>query len=233
MSERRFDPLEIEGDRPLRDIVFEVLREATLDNVLKPGERLMEVQLAEELGVSRTPIREAIRKLELEGFATIIPRKGAYVTEVSYRDVHEVFEIRATLESLACGLAAERANPKEIEEMGKYLLEENECLENDDIIFTVRTDVGLHELIYKATRNKRLITLTGNLKEQLFRLRSTSMTLPGRKKKSLEEHKGIVEAIVQHDVELAQKLGQEHIEFAEQAMVELFNANGSGEYCNK
>jgi DNA-binding GntR family transcriptional regulator len=222
MSERRLNLVKLDNFKPLRDVVFETIREAIIKGVLKSGERLMENQLAEEMGVSRTPVREAIRKLELEGFVVVIPRKGAYVSEMSYKDVHEIYEIRAALESLACGLAAERATADEIEEMERYLVEENDYLYNEDILLTVKTDVGLHELIYKATRNEKIMGIMSNLKEHLYRLRSTSITLPGRKKRSLLEHQGIVEAISEREVELAQRLGQEHIEHAEQAMLELF-----------
>lgn len=221
MDERRLNMVKLDNFKPLRDVVFETLREAIIKGILKSGERLMESQLAEEMGVSRTPVREAIRKLELEGFVVVIPRKGAYVSEMSYKDVHEVYEIRAALESLACGLAAERATADEIEEMERYLVEERDYLYNEDLLLTVKTDIGLHELIYKATRNEKIMGLTSNLKEQVYRLRSTSITLPGRKKQSLLEHQGIVEAISQREVELAQRLGQEHIEHAEQAMLEL------------
>jgi DNA-binding FadR family transcriptional regulator len=109
-------------------------------------------------------------------------------------------------------------------------LEENKYLTHNDISLTVGTDVGLHELIYKAARNEKLITITGNLKEQMLRLRSTSMSMPGRKKKSLEEHKEIVEAIGARNIELAQRLGQEHIERAEQVMIEFLGNKDNKEY---
>ena len=225
MSERSLNTIKLDNFKPLRDVVFETLREAILKGILKPGERLMENQLAEEMGVSRTPVREAIRKLELEGFVVAIPRKGAYVSEISYKDVHEVFEIRAALESLACGLAAERVTPEEIEEMEGYLVEESAYLHNDNLLLTVNTDVDLHALIYKAARNKKISSLISKLKDQVFRLRSTSIMLPGRKKESLLEHQEIIEAISQRNVELAQKLGREHIEHAEQAMLEFLGKN--------
>lgn len=224
MSERGFNLLKLDNFKPLRDVVFETLREAIIKGVLKPGERLMENQLAENMGVSRTPVREALRKLELEGFVKVIPRKGTYVSELSYKDVHEIYEIRATLESLACGLAAERATISEIEEMERYLVEEKDYLYYEDILLTVKTDIGLHELIYKATRNEKIMGIMSNLKEHLYRLRCTSITLPGRKKRSLLEHQGIVNAIAAREVELAQKLGQEHIAHAEQAMLELLRS---------
>jgi len=223
MSERTLNTIKLDNFKPLRDVVFETLREAILKGVIKSGERLMENQLAEEMGVSRTPVREAIRKLEQEGFVVVMPRKGAYVSEMSYRDVHEVYEIRASLESLACGLAAERVTPSEIEEMERYLVEEREYLDNNELVLTVNTDIGLHSAIYQAARNEKITHLISKLKDQVYRLRSTSIMLPGRKKASLLEHQEIVEAISERDVELAQRLGQEHVEHAEQAMLELLS----------
>lgn len=221
MSERRLNPVTLDNYKPLREIVFEVLREAILKQVLKPGERLMEIQLAEEMGVSRTPVREAIRKLELEGFVIMIPRKGAYVADISLKDISDVYEIRGALEALACGLAAERASLAEIEEMEKHLIKETEYFETTDIPATVEIDTGFHDLIYKAARNERLVVMLNNLREQIHRLRVTSIRFPGRLKKTLEEHRAIVEAISSRNVELAQKLGEEHIEHAQQALLEL------------
>ena len=106
--------INLDNYKPLRDVVFENLRAAILDGNLKAGQRLMEVQLAEQLGVSRTPIREAIRKLELEGLVVMLPRKGAYVANMSFKDLIDVLEIRASLEGLAAYLAAERRSEKSL-----------------------------------------------------------------------------------------------------------------------
>ena len=95
------EPIKLDAYKPLREVVSETLRQAIKDGVLKPGERLMEIQLADELGVSRTPIREAIRKLELEGFVVMVPRRGTYVADISLKDIAQVFEIRSALEELA------------------------------------------------------------------------------------------------------------------------------------
>ena len=102
---------------PLRDVVFNTLRQAILRGELKPGERLMEIQLANKLGVSRTPIREAIRKLELEGLVLMIPRKGAEVAEITEKNMRDVLEVRKALEELAVQLACEKITEEEIEEM--------------------------------------------------------------------------------------------------------------------
>ena len=121
--ERRLSPIKLDSYRPLREVVSEALREAIIDGALKPGERLMEIQLADELGVSRTPIREAIRRLELEGFLIMVPRRGTYVADLSIKDINEVFEIRTALDVLAAGLAAERITEEELEKLERLLVQ--------------------------------------------------------------------------------------------------------------
>ena len=111
---KRLQPIRLDAYKPLREVVSETLRQAIQDGVLKPGERLMEIPLAEELGVSRTPIREAIRKLELEGFVVMVPRRGTYVANISLKDITQVFEIRSALEELAAGLAAGEASVRPV-----------------------------------------------------------------------------------------------------------------------
>lgn len=102
---------------PLRDVVFNTLRQAILRGEMEPGERLMEIQLAQKLGVSRTPIREAIRKLELEGLVIMIPRKGAEVAHITEKDMKDVLEVRSTLEELVVELAIKNVTDEKIEEL--------------------------------------------------------------------------------------------------------------------
>ncbi|GAW91651.1 GntR family transcriptional regulator [Calderihabitans maritimus] len=217
---KRLSPIKLENYKPLREIVFETLREAIINGTLKPGERLMEVQLAEEMGVSRTPVREAIRKLELEGFVVMVPRKGAYVAGISIKDIADVFEIRAALESLAAGLAAERITEEELEELERLLVQVAECTESNDLEKLIEIDTRFHDILYKASRNERLVQIISNLREQIQRFRSTSLAFPGRMKETLEEHKKIVEALSERNVALAQALAAEHIENAENSMLE-------------
>lgn len=213
----RLSPITLESYRPLREIVFETIREAIISGVLKPGERLMEVQLAEEMGVSRTPVREAIRKLELENFVVMIPRKGAYVADISTKDVVDVFEIRSALESLAAGLAAERITEEELEELKQILVQNGESQSLEEVI---AVDTKFHDVLYKASRNERLVQIISNLREQIQMFRSTTLASPGRIKNTLEEHKKIVAAVAERNILLAQELAQEHIENAENSMLE-------------
>lgn len=219
--ERRLVPVKLDSYKPLREIVFESMREAIIGGVLRPGERLMEIQLAEEMGVSRTPVREAIRKLELEGFVVMIPRKGAYVAGVSHKDVADVFEIRAALEGLAAGLAAERITEEEVEQMERILLYNSG--EEPSLEKIVESDTDFHALVYKASRNERLIQILGNLREQIQRFRATSLAVPGRIKDAIEEHRAIVEALANHDIEKAQELASTHIVTAENVMFEAIS----------
>ena len=220
MEERRLQPVDFDSVKPLRELVLEVLREAIIKGDLKPRERLMEIQLAEELGVSRTPVREALRKLELEGFIVMLPRKGAYVSDISLKDITEVFEIRAALEGLSAALAAERITDEEIEDMEKLLAEKNEAINKNDIKRLIEADTKFHDAIYNASRNEKLWGIINNLREQIQRYRAASLSYPGRMKQSLVEHRAIVEAIESRDINLSRRAAQEHIENAENSLIE-------------
>ncbi|ADL06841.1 GntR family transcriptional regulator [Thermosediminibacter oceani] len=213
--------IRLDNYKPLREIVFEALREAIITGELKPGERLMEVQLAEEMGVSRTPVREAIRKLELEGLVVMIPRRGAYVSGLSLKDAADVFEVRQSLEGLAAALAAERITDEELESLERILVEISEAAEKDDVDTVIKKDSEFHQILFKATRNDRLVQIINNLKEQIDRFRLQSFTNRARVRSLLEEHKKIVEAISDRNVELAKKLAEEHIERVENNVMNI------------
>lgn len=183
----------------------------------------MEIQLAEELGVSRTPVREAIRKLELEGFVIMVPRRGTYVADLSIKDINEVYEVRTSLDVLAAGLAAERITEEELEQMERLLVQIGEYIDNGDMDKIVEADSLFHDILYRASRNDRLVGIINNLREQLTRFRSMSMSYPGRLKNTLEEHSRLVEAIAQRDPELAQQRAVEHMENAEQTLLNDLN----------
>ncbi len=217
---KKLSPVKLEGYKPLRDIVLDAIREAIVNGQLNPGERLMEQQLAEDLGVSRTPIREAIRKLELEGFVLMLPRKGAYVADISIRDIAEVFEVRSAMEALAAGLAAQRITEEGLELLERNLVGYKEA--GDELEQIIENDTGFHEIIYNASRNNKLILILNNIRDQIQRYRTASLAHPGRYIKTLDEHKGIVEAISARNVELAQRLAKEHIENAENIIIEGF-----------
>ncbi|HHY71581.1 MAG TPA: GntR family transcriptional regulator [Thermoanaerobacterales bacterium] len=207
----RFSTIKLDNYKPLRDLVFAAIREAILNGRLKPGERLMEVQLAEEMGVSRTPVREAIRKLELEGLVVMVPRKGAYVAGLTLKDAAEVFEIRSSLEGLAAALAAERITDEEVTSLDRILEAISTAGEKGDIKTIIKKDMEFHQVLFSASRNDRLAQIINNLKEQIDRFRMQSFSNPARLKSVLSEHKNILDSIKQGDAENAERLAKEHI----------------------
>lgn len=222
-------PITLVDYKPLRELVFEALRDAIINGQLRPGERLMEVQVAEALGVSRTPVREAIRMLEREGLVLMMPRKGAYVSDISVKDIASVFEIRRALEALAAELAAERATEDDMERLERILLELAKCVESGDVERYVELDTEFHATVYRASRNERLAPIINSLREQIQRFRTRSLSNPGRMKMALEEHRKLVEAIGDRDVERARQLAAEHIDNAENVLMTLIKAEESKE----
>uniref|UniRef100_A0A7C5V5U8 GntR family transcriptional regulator n=1 Tax=Caldicellulosiruptor owensensis TaxID=55205 RepID=A0A7C5V5U8_9FIRM len=212
----------IENYKPLREIVFEKLRDMIVNGDLRPGERLMEIKLAEMLGVSRTPIREAIRKLELEGLVVMLPRKGAYVADISKKEIMDVLEIRAALDKLAAGLAAQRMTKSEKEQLKKVFASFEKNFKSGNIEGMINDDIRLHDLIYLGAKNEKLQHIINNLREQITRFRIIYLKEIYRKSENLlKEHKEIVEAIISGDVEKAQKIAEEHIKNQE---IELVNS---------
>jgi len=215
-----FEKLDIENYKPLREIVFEYLRQSIVEGKLEPGKRLMEIQMAEQLGVSRTPVREAIRKLELEGLVVMVPRKGAYIADVSIKDVLEVLEVRMVLEGLAASLAAERMSDDEIKELACICNEFKSCYENDDIEGMIEKDVDFHDCIFNSTGNHKLNQISQGLREQIYRFRVRYISRYNKAKELVDEHQAIFNAIQSRDSESAYKYGTQHIESLTDHMME-------------
>lgn len=214
----------IDNYLPLRDVVFNTLREAILKGELEPGERLMEIALAQKLGVSRTPIREAIRKLELEGLVVMAPRKGAEVAEITLKDLRDVLEVRKNLEELAVELACKKATEADIEEMKAAHEEFIKTISQKDLTVIAEADVKFHDVIYKITGNKRLIQILNNLREQMYRYRLEYIKDEKKRMIVTDEHLQIIEAIEDKNVDSAKNYIQVHIINQEKTIVEKINA---------
>ncbi len=197
---------------PLRDVVFNTLRQAILKGELEPGERLMEIQLAERLGVSRTPIREAIRKLELEGLVLMIPRKGAEVAEISEKSLREVLEVRRSLEELAIELACQRITPEELTALEEAENRFARAVEDGEVMAIAESDENYHELIYQATANDRLVQILNNLREQMYRYRLEYIKDEDRRQILVVEHEHILRAVRRRDIADAKSAVREHID---------------------
>ena len=197
---------------PLRDVVFNTLRQAILKGELEPGERLMEIQLAERLGVSRTPIREAIRKLELEGLVLMIPRKGAEVAKISEKSLRDVLELRRSLEELAIELACQRMTEEEIDELEDAQRAFRKAVDSKDVMLMAETDEKYHEIIYQGTKNSRLVQILNNLREQMYRYRLEYIKDADKRQILLIEHDNILKAVRNRKVAEAKAAMREHID---------------------
>lgn len=197
---------------PLRDVVFNTLRQAILRGELQPGERLLEIHLANKLGVSRTPIREAIRKLELEGLVLMIPRKGAVVAEITEKSLRDVLEVRRALEELAVKLACEKIQDEEVKELKVAAKEFEKALGTGDVTVYAEADVKFHDIIYRTTDNQRLIQLLYNLREQMYRYRVEYLKREEVHETLLTEHQHIIEMIEKRDEKRAVEAVCAHID---------------------
>ena len=179
----------------LRGKVFHQLREDILSGHYKEHEELREMAISEEMGVSRTPVREALRQLELEGLVLMIPRKGAEVAEITEKNMRDVLEVRKALEELAVQLACDKITKEEIEEMKKAAEEFRMILKNKDITEIAEADVRFHDIIYMATDNQKLILLLNNLREQMYRYRVEYLKDVESRKTLVEEHYAVYRAL--------------------------------------
>ena len=204
---------------PLRDVVFKTLRQGLLTGELKPGERLMEIHLANKLGVSRTPIREAIRKLELEGLVTMIPRRGAEVAQITEKSMKDVLEVRKVLDNLSVELACERITEEEKEQLKNACVDFEEAVKTGDFAMIAKTDVAFHDIIVAATRNIRLSQMVNNLAEQMYRYRFEYIKDSTQHARLVQEHEEICKGIVEGDKEKALSAIEAHIDNQEIAVL--------------
>jgi DNA-binding GntR family transcriptional regulator len=215
----KFSKVNFNDYKPLREVIFNTLREAIIIGELKPGERLMEVQLAEKMGVSRTPVREAIRKLELEGLVDMVARRGAQVADLSVKDIMDVLEVRASLDGLATSLSSTRITQDELKELMHINTQFTNYVEKENLQGIIKKDVEFHDIIYRSSRNEKLIQIASNLREQVQRFRVIYLKDFSSTKDIIKEHNEILEAIQNKDSNNAQSLAQKHIKKQEESII--------------
>ena len=215
------EQLQIDMDEflPLRDVVFNTLRRAILTGQLKPGERLMEVHLANRLGVSRTPIREAIRKLELEGLVIMIPRRGAEVARITEKSLKDVLEVRRALDALSVELACDRITEEDMKRLLQACQDFEKAAKGKDASVIAKADVALHDIIVEATGNQRLAQLVNNLSEQMYRYRFVYIKEESKHDMLVAEHREIYESIASRDKERAARAAKLHIDNQEKSII--------------
>ncbi len=201
-------------DRSLRGKVFQKIREDILAGKYKDGEELREISLGEELGVSRTPVREALRQLELEGLVKIIPNKGAYVTGITPKDIVDIYKIRSNLEGVCARWATEHITEEQIEELEEIILlsefhlqrvSQGKAQQVSDL------DGKFHKILYEASNSRILEHVLTDFHKYVQMARRMSVGNKDRAEKSIAEHRAILEAIKKKDKDLAEKLANEHI----------------------
>ena len=200
-----------QGGYSLREKIFLKLRQDILDGKYKAGDSLIEMKLAEEMGVSRTPVREAIRQLELEGLVYSIPNKGVFVEGITSQDIEDIYAIRECMEGLAARWAIERMDEQSLKEL------ENLCelmefyTGKGDLDRVGELNSKFHDLIFESTKSKPLKQILSDFQYYIGNIRLASLKSPGRAEQSLSEHKAIVEAFKDRDVERGERVLVEHI----------------------
>jgi len=203
----------------LRGRVFHHLREDILSGKYKEGDELKEVAIGEELGVSRTPVREAFRQLELEGLIQIIPNKGAYVTGITEKDVKDIYMIRSLLEGLCARWACEHITDAQMEEMEENIYLSKFHAQKGHLEQLAELDNRFHEILYEACNSKMLEHQLRDFHEYVLRVRKKTLANVNRGPKSNEEHELLMEAIKAKDADKAEKLANMHMINAYENMV--------------
>lgn len=201
----------------VRDQVYTRLRAAILDNRLKPGERLVERKLADRLQVSRTPVREAIRMLELEGLVSHLPRSGAVVSQINNSEVLEVYRIRAVLEGLAARMAAERITEGQLQQLAGLMEVMESSISAGGESGLEEAHLAFNDAIYKAAGSPRLYGMITSMADFIARYARVGYSRPGRAEAAAREHRLLLKALRLHDGDLAERTAREHIERSRQA----------------
>ena len=204
--------LDLQNHRPLRENEYEELKRQILVGEIAPGTRMMEVELAEDMGVSRTPVREAIRKLEKEGLVTIEPRRGAYASDISIKDMVDVLEVRQMLEGMAASMAAQKVTEEEKLDFVEANSAYKNAVKKGNIEEIIRYDELFHQLIVSYSGNKTLNQLLSQVQELALRFRYIYYDDFSRYENMPVEHEEIEEAIISGDTQKAKVVAEEHVE---------------------
>lgn len=201
----------VESVLSLKDKAYAAIKSAILSLQLEPGMALVESELAEQLGLSKTPVRDALQELEREGFVTRVFFKGTYVTDVTTKDLVEVFQIRAVLEGMAARLAAPLLSSQELDDLAQNLAASEVALAEGSLQFCSERGMRLHEAIIGKADNQRLALIIHNLDDHVQRFRAVSDRVIGRLTKSVVEHRRVLEALCTRDPEMAEYAMRHHL----------------------
>lgn len=202
----------------LRERVYLHIKDLILEGEFKTGDRLVERELAERLNISRTPIREALFRLESQGFVKTVPRKGVIVADISEKEIIEVFTILSSLEVLAAKLAVQKLDEETKSKIADYIQKVEECLDNESAFTDLHGEYN--HLLYSAAKNSKLYEILSGLSDYIRAFAKIGYKNPGRAVKSMEEHVKIMEAIMNQESEMAEYLTKIHMENSKKAYIE-------------
>ena len=198
----------------LSDKVYHHLRDDITEGRYHPGDYLVELKIADELNVSRTPVREALKQLELEGLVSSQPNRGVVVIGITNEDIRDVFTIRHLLEGQAAYWAAERISDQQLDQLSELVELMDLYTRKNDTEHLVRLDSKFHEVIYEACNSKTLYHILTSLHQNIHRARQSSLGMPNRAPNSLEEHRSIFSALERHDADAAKSYMEQHVTYA-------------------
>jgi DNA-binding GntR family transcriptional regulator len=208
--------------KALGEAVYRILREAILRELLPPGEVMNERVLAEALAVSRTPVREALQRLTGEGFLTVVPRQGLTVTDLSLKDIEEIYVMRAALEGVAARLSAQTISPSELVVLEDLCAQMAAATEKGEVERLRALNAQFHELLCGTARNRRLTDLVARLYDSVQRLRQTTLADPDRAREALREHEALLAAIRRRDPDEAERIARDHMTHAMLVRMKLY-----------
>ena len=211
--------------KPLREVVYEELKVQLLEGRIAPGERMMEVALAERLGVSRTPVREAIHKLAKDGLVVIEPRKGAYAAGISVKDMSDTLVVRENLEALAASLAARLVTPDQIRKLEELIDKYDTAAKTGNVDELIERDAEFHRHVIEYSGNKTLMRLYDSVQEFTLRFRYIFYAEPSRYMNMPDEHRTIIAALRSGDPDLAWNAANYHVVHMKNVMNSEFNNN--------
>lgn len=204
--------IKIEGYELLSQKIYRALKTQIVKGFLEPGEKLYGNEIAKDLNVSRTPVREALQRLASEGFLNITPNKAMVIVNISFEDAKEVLQVRGVLEGLAARITANKISKAELKELNDIIQKMDSSIEKNNLILYCKLDDEFHELILNICENKWIIRMRDSLENFIYRFRVKSLSIKGRIEDSLEEHKKIMESLKEHNSEKAEQSSRKHME---------------------
>ena len=202
--------MRLKKHQTLREQIVSSLRDSIIKGELNPGQKLTEPELAEKLGISRTPIREAFRQLESEGFLTVIPRRGAVVSRITRKEINDFYDLKSLLEGYAARIAAEKITEKGIEKLRKINEQLAVLAEKDDVDAFFSKNDEFHNTFISYCGNEKLLEFHKHLVQRFMRFRLGALSVPGRLQASVKQHRAIIKALAEKDGPLAEAAVLEH-----------------------